>query len=186
MFETNIEDIETTTFGFTYLTKSQFDDVQKIFIKCFNDEIKRFDEKVTKILIHKTVNIFGVLKLHTLLRDDTIRTVVETVFNDSAMTDFILCLTDRFGCLTSIEEYSDYKIARTIANCFSNGSELEMDGYLPNNLIPEKIAANMALDKSLAEQVFITNRFYLVIAFIVLFIGDTDAVDKDNNTAQKK
>lgn len=186
MFETTIQDIETTTFGSIYLTKSEFDDVQKIFIKCFNSEIKRFEEKVTKMLIHKTVNIFGVLKLHTLLRDDTIRTVVQTVFNDSAMTDFILCLTDKFGCLTAVEEYADYKIAKTIANCFSAGSELEIEGYIPNNLIPEKIAANMALDKSLAEQVFITNRFYLVIALIVLFIGDTDAVDKDENTGKKK
>lgn len=186
MFTSNIDDIETTTFGSIYLTKKEFSDVQEIFIKCFNSEIKRFQEIVTKQLIHKTVNIFGVLKLHTLLRDDTIRTVVETVFNDSDMTDFILCLTDRFGCMTAVDDYADYKIARTIANCFSDGSELEVEGYLPNNLIPEKIAANMALDKSLAEQVFITNRFYLVIALIVLFIGDTDAVDKDENTVKKK
>lgn len=184
MFKTEITDTEEEFGSYIYLTSDQFDDVIKIFIKCFNDEIKRFEESVTKKLIYKTVNVFGVLKLHTLLRDDTIKTVVETVFEDSVMTDFILCLTDRFGCMTATEDYNGYKIAKTIANCFSNGSEIE--GYLPNSLIPEKIAANIAVDKEMAEQVFITNRFYLVIALIVLFIGETDAVEKDNNTGKKK
>lgn len=161
-----------------YLTLEQFLQVKSIFIDSFDTEIKRLAPDDKAAVVNKLIYNLGVLKFHTLFRDDVIQMVVNTIFEGSALTDFILCLTDRFSILTGVEEYRGNKIAITVANCFGDEKPL-LETYSPNSFIPEKILANISIDRDAAVEAFISNRFYLIVALIILFINDTDVIQKE-------
>jgi hypothetical protein len=156
------------------LTLCQFGKVKEIFKDCFEVELKKL-ELHSKIFITSRLNDdFSILKLHTILRGDVIKSVSENIFSHSDLTDFIFCLTDRFQCYTGLIEFSGDKIINTVINCFSEKNE----EFNNNSLIPKKILANLAIDKDTALDILRYNKHYLTIILLVLFLHETSIYEQ--------
>lgn len=156
------------------LKHNELDYVCKQFVVCLNAEqrkIKLFSEsKQTKIdsfiagVVHTT-------KLHTLLTEERMNSLVESIFNDSDITEFMLCLTDQFVFFTHSNDFEDRHLAYNIANqLWQKPTQSHPTGYTPAR-IQSSLATRYNYEQTVEN--LLENKWIMTFVMLYMF-GQTN------------
>ena len=151
------------------LTANEMAVISTVFAECFEIELTKQSEaqkiKISAFILQQSNEI----KLHTLFTQNGLKTITETVFNDSDIRDFVLCLTDQFRCVTALSDLNIRSIEYSIGYGL-NSPEIKDNKFI---LIPERIYDNMELSGDLITSILSANHWLLSLVMMYLFFGKT-------------
>ena len=152
------------------LTANEMAVISTVFIECFEIEITKQSEaqklKIETFILQQSNEI----KLHTLFTQNGLKTITETIFNDSDIRDFILCLTDQFRCVTAISDVETRSIEYSIGYGLNNSDSKDNEFIL----IPKRIYDNMELSGEFITSILFANHWLLSLVMMHLFFGKTN------------
>lgn len=137
------------------------------FIICLNAELEKVkylgEEKQLAIDTFIASTIFET-KLHTLLTEQRMQSLIDSVFSSSAITDFILCLTDQFAFFLESDDFENRHLVYNIANqLWQTGTSSE---YTPER-IRNSIATNHSFESTVLN--LLNNKWIITYVMIYMF-----------------
>lgn len=156
------------------LKADELDYVCKQFVVCLNAELKKTamfgEDKQTKIKSFITHAVYET-KLHTLLTEQRMESLINSVFNDSDITDFMLCLTDQFVFFTHSNDFEDRHLAYNIANqLWQAKTHSHPTGYTPAR-IQDSLATRYDYEQTVVN--LMENKWIMTFVMLYMF-GQTN------------
>lgn len=151
--------------------------IGNIFTECFEIELAKLSEEESKNISSTVLNMFMRTKLHTLFTTESLQKNVSYIFENILIRDFILSLSDKAGIMIGLNSEYGRFLEERIACGISQISNEEKD--LSNCLIPEKIMNNLGYDYDTIKSVLKSNRWFMIIVLINLFLYKTSLFNEN-------
>lgn len=155
-----------------------------------NEIMKLIDKKDHEVISRFFYEFYLCDQLHCMLLNRRLSEIVEMVFNNISIRDFILNLTDKIAILLSVNEIDEELIIGTLVNGLCINKEKTLINNTVSNslsLIPEQLKQAIYLDGEELVNLFKSNYWLVVLVLVHIFFNETETFKESikNNQSVK-
>ena len=149
------------------LKSDEFDFMASIVVQAIDVEFARLVNASERESVSVWLTDFYInTKLHTMFVERHIAGVVENIFGDIPVRDYILTLTDRINILLTLDDLSRASIIETLVIGFTLS---RYEGTASLSVMPLGIATAIKIDYDAAIMFLNDNAWYVTLILIFLF-----------------